>query len=115
MAHSIVHARSTVKRWGGQPEDYLAIHDWFDASKSMMADHRHRALRHHTEGIFMAETIFGRSIINSDGREVPVRYVGEQHVKEDLGFIPSMQDWFQCITPAPWMRRAGPVAVEVQL
>jgi hypothetical protein len=25
--------------------------------------------------------------------QVPVRYVGEQHVKEDLGRIPTAQDW----------------------
>ena len=34
---------------------------------------------------------------------VPVRWIGEQHVKEDCGFIPSMQDWFQHIKPQRWM------------
>ncbi len=28
----------------------------------IVADFRHRALRHHAEGIFMAETIFGSTI-----------------------------------------------------
>jgi hypothetical protein len=84
MAHPYHHAISSVKKWGGQVEDYLPIHDWFDESKSHMADFRHRALRHHSEGIFMAEKIFGHTITNSDGREVMVRYIGEQHVQEDL-------------------------------
>lgn len=30
----------------------------------------------------MAEKIFGHAIVNSDGRSVPVRYIGEQHVRE---------------------------------
>jgi hypothetical protein len=56
------------------------------------------------EGIYMAERIFGTTILNSDGKAVPVRYIGEQHVKEDLGRIPSFQDWIQELpTRAPWM------------
>jgi hypothetical protein len=73
-----------------------------------MADFRHRALRHHSEGIFLLEKIFGKTITNSDGRVVPVRYVGEQHVKEDLGLIPTMADWFECIKPEhSWMFGRG--------
>ena len=34
---------------------------------------------------------------------VPVRYVGEQHVKEDLGRIPTAQDWLMQIKPQRWM------------
>jgi hypothetical protein len=41
----------------------------------------------------MAEKIFGHFIVNSEGREVPMRYIGEQHVREDLGRILSFQDW----------------------
>ena len=37
----------------------------------------------------MAETIFGQTLTLSTGRIIPTRWVGEQHVKEDLGFIPS--------------------------
>jgi hypothetical protein len=103
MANPYHHAVSSSKRWGGTPDDYQAIHDWFDESKMMMADFRHRALRHHAEGIFMCERIFGHTITISTGRVVPVRWIGEQHVKEDLGFIPSMQDWFKHIQPKRWM------------
>jgi hypothetical protein len=42
-------------------------------------------------GIFLAEKLFGIAIVNSDGKQVPVRYVGEQHVREDLGRIPTAQ------------------------
>lgn len=60
-------------------------------------------MRHHAEGIFMCERFFGVTITNSDGKQVPVRYIGEQHVKEDLGRIPTVQDWFSCIQREPWM------------
>lgn len=103
MAHPYHHSLSSVKKWGGKVEDYLHIHDWFDESKAHMADVRHRALRHHSEGIFVAEKLFGHTITNSDGREVMVRYIGEQHVQEDLGRIPSINDWFRQIKPQSWM------------
>jgi hypothetical protein len=98
-----MHAESSARRFGGTAEDYLPIHHWFDESKSFVTDFRHRALRHHAEGIFLAERIFGITITNSDGRRVPVRYLGEQHVKEDLGRIPTAQDWLSQIKPARWM------------
>lgn len=103
MSHPYHHAASSVKKWGGEIEDYLEIHNWFDASKAHLADFRHRALRHHSEGIFMAETIFGTTITNSAGRVVPVRTIGEQHVREDLGRIPSLSDWLMTIKAEPWM------------
>jgi hypothetical protein len=71
MAHPYHHSLSSVRKWGGTVEDYLAIHSWFDASKEIIADFRHRALRHHAEGIFMAETIFGPTITLSSGRVIP--------------------------------------------
>ena len=54
----------------------------------------------------MAETIFGPTLNLSTGRIIPTRWVGEQHVKEDLGFIPSFADWVKAIRPEPWMGRA---------
>jgi hypothetical protein len=55
------------------------------------------------EGIFLAEKLFGVAVVNSDGNQVPVRYVGEQHVREDLGRIPTAQDWLLQIKPQRWM------------
>jgi hypothetical protein len=105
MAHPYHHALSSVKKWGGTVEDTLEVHAWLDQSKEITADFRHRALRHHAEGIFMAETIFGPTLTLSTGRIIPTRWVGEQHVKEDLGFIPSFADWVKAIRPEPWMGR----------
>jgi len=106
MAHPYHHARSSVKRWGGTVEDYLPLHEWFDASKQILADFRHRALRHHAEGIFMLEALFGRTITLSTGKVIPTRWVGEQHVQEDLGRIPSFAEWALAIRPERWMAKA---------
>ena len=105
MAHSYHHAVSSARRWGGTPEDTIAIHTWFDRSKEIVADFRHRALRHHAEGIFLAEQLFGVTVTLSTGRDVPVRLIGEQYVLEDLDRIPSFADWVRAIRPEPWMGR----------
>lgn len=105
MSHPYHHSLSSVKKWGGEVDDYLPIHHWFDESKAHFADFRHRALRHHSEGIFECEQRFGLTITLSTGVTIPTRWVGEQHVKEDLGRIPSIQDWFSNIAPQPWMGR----------
>jgi hypothetical protein len=40
----------------------------------------------------------------SDGRQVPIRLIGEQHVKEDCGGrIPTPQDWLDGLAMASWM------------
>lgn len=114
MAHPYHHAISSQKKWGGTVEDYLEIHAWFDGSKAIIADFRHRALRHHAEGIFMAETIFGSTITLSSGRIIPTRWIGEQHVTEDLGFIPSFADWARAIQPLPWMGRSQKIEIPVE-
>ncbi len=106
MAHPYHHALSSVKKWGGTAEDFLPLHSWFDESKMISSDFRHRALRHHAEGIFMAERFFGHVMTISTGRVIPVRLIGEQHVREDLGFIPGFADWIKAIRPEPWMGRA---------
>ena len=112
MAHPYHHALSSVAKWGGEPQDYLFLHSWFDESKMIIADFRHRALRHHAEGIFMAERLFGQTLSLSTGRVVPLRWIGEQHVREDLGRIPSFADWARAIRPEPWMGRATTLGID---
>lgn len=103
----LTHANASVKRYGGVPEDYLHIHDWFDATKSAYADTKHRAVLHHTYGIFIAEQVFGHSFINSAGKTVHVRNVAEDHVMEDCGFIPTLENWLGEMPVKPWMRGHG--------
>ena len=105
MATAYHHSLASVRRWGGTVEDFMPLHEWLDDSKRYMGDFRHRALRHHAEGIFALEERFGRTITLSTGEVVPTRLVGEQHVTEDVGFIPSLSDWLIHIAPQPWMNR----------
>jgi hypothetical protein len=50
--------------------------------------------------------VFGNCITNSDGKKIPVRLIGEQHVREDCGGrIPSVEDWVEHISPKAWMSR----------
>src|ERR1700693_2094052 len=112
MAHPLKHAESSARKFGGRAEDYLQIHNWFDESKAFFSDYRHRALRHHAEGIFMAERLFGTTLTLSTGKIIPTRWIGEQHVREDLGRIPSFADWVRAIRPEPWMGRATTLGLE---
>ncbi len=56
----------------------------------------------------MLECFFGITIAVT-GRIVLVRLIGEQHVLEDLGFLPSFADWVHCIRSEPWMGRVQPI------
>lgn len=38
------HARISVKRWGGSPDDYYPIQDFIDSTKELCSDNRHRIL-----------------------------------------------------------------------
>lgn len=106
MSKPYIHALSSVREWGGVPEDYLPIHDLLDSSKGCIADSRHRALTHNTWFLsVILEKVFGHNITNSDGKKVSVRDIGERHVLEDYSqrFIPSAQDFLETIEWEPWM------------
>ncbi len=107
MSHPLHHAISSVKKYGGTIEDYLPIHNWFDETKAHYPDMRHRSLRHHAEGIFWAEQQFGTYIVNSDGKMTPTRFIGEQHVMEDLGWIPTIKDYLDKMEVTGWMYKPG--------
>lgn len=98
-----LHANVSVKKWGGKPEDYLPIHDWFDQSKAHFPDMRHRVLLHSSFGIYLCEQVFGTHIINSDGSIIQVRDVGEQHVIDDMGYIPTVADYLNEMPMYSWL------------
>ena len=103
MAHPFHHAESSARKYGGVADDYQPIHDWFDCSKAHLALPSHRVIRHHTQGIFEAEYEFGLTIQNSAGRDVPVRWIGEQHVREDCRRFPTVADWLKHLPIETWM------------
>jgi hypothetical protein len=114
-----LHAKNSVKHFGGRLEDYISIHEFIDSSKSCHADMRHRAVLHSAFGIYVTERVFARKardpygnecllpFQNSDGVLVHVRDVAERHVLEDLGKIPSLSDYLNHMELAQWI--GGPV------
>jgi hypothetical protein len=99
------HAESSAKKYGGEPLNYIELHEWFDCTKAHTGNWTHRALRHHAAGIQESIAVFGHVIVNSSGRAVPTKLLAEQHVTEDCGFIPTIQDWLAPLKthPEPWM------------
>ncbi|MEU0558905.1 hypothetical protein [Dactylosporangium sp. NPDC006015] len=104
------HAVSAARKWGGTPEDYIEIEEFIDSSKKLIGDVRHRSLYHHTEGVWLCQRIFGRTIEVSRSTggtiQVPVRLIAERHVLEDLGWLPSPADYIAGMPIAPWMSGA---------
>jgi len=104
MSHPFYHAKSSARKFGGQPEDYIALHEWFDQTKAHLPDARHRSVLHSSFGIYLAQQVFGEVILRkSDGKPVPTRMLGEQHVLEDMGMIPTLQDWLKELPLRSWM------------
>jgi hypothetical protein len=107
VANSYIHAQASARHFGGTPEDYIAIHEFIDSSKKSIADPRHRSMYHNTQGPWLVQEIFGRyiTITGKDGKEkrVPTREVAENHIVEDLGWIPSPADWLSCMECKVWM------------
>ena len=109
MAKPITHAISSAKTFGGEPEDYIDIHDFMDSSKGVVGDNRHRVLTHNAWFIGPngpLEKAFGKTVENSEGSQFPVREVGEQHILEDFKgkFIPTVQDYIQAMDIEDWMQ-----------
>lgn len=96
------HACISAKKYGGEPEEYQKFHDWMDSTKAHIADVRHRCLLHNSYGCFLGEQVFGINFKNSLGRLVSVRDILEQHVMDDLGFIPSIADYFKSFQTQDW-------------
>lgn len=98
-----LHAKNSANRHGGVPEDYQDIHDFIDSSKIAVPDMRHRTMLHNAWGCYLVERVFGVTRINSEGRKYSTRDVAEEHVVEDLGFIPTLEHYLKNMTLQPWM------------
>lgn len=100
------HAQSAARKWGGSPDDYIAIEEFLDSSKQVIGDVRHRSMYHHTTGVWLCQEIFGRTITVTREHgivQVPVRLIAERHVLEDLGWLPSPADYINGMPIKPWM------------
>jgi hypothetical protein len=118
MSKPYIHAQISAKRFGGKPEDYIELHNFMDCSKGAFPSNVHRALTHNSWFIMeVGERIkFSNSnpptgdnkfvtIKNSNGKNISVRDIFEQHVLDDFGnrFIPTAQDYLENIEYKEWM------------
>ena len=99
----MLHALTSAKKFGGSPEDYMKIHDFIDQTKAHVPDLRHRAILHNSFGIYLVEQVFGHTFVNSEGLAVQTRDVAEEHVLQDLGFIPTLQDYLKHLPMLTWL------------
>lgn len=98
-----LHGRMHAKKYGGVPDDYADIDDFIDSSKAAFPDFRHRAILHSAFGCFLVERMFGRERTNSAGISYSPRDVAEDHIIQDLGFIPTVERYLENMTPQQWM------------
>ena len=101
-----LHANISAKKYGGTPDDYMDIHEFIDSSKIALADVRHRALLHSAWGVYLVARIFGDTRINSQGKTYSTRDIAEEHIQQDLGFIPTAEHWLKNMQLEPWMSGA---------
>ena len=106
MANPLIHSKSSVKRWGGKVEDYLAIHELIDSPKVLMNNQSSRCLTHNTWFAYhIIPKIYGYNIINSDGKRVDTIDIAMLHIAEDfrMKFVPTAQDYLQHLQVQAWM------------
>jgi hypothetical protein len=105
MANPLIHSKSSVKRWGGKIEDYIAIHELIDSPKMTMNNNSARCLTHNTWFAYhIVPKIFGYNITNSNGKSVDVVDIAMLHIAEDfrMKFVPTPQDYLQHLVVQDW-------------
>lgn len=99
-------ALDSSRRFGGEPGDYLPLHQWFLATRLWADDQDHLVFRHHAFGVFEAEARFGPVIARAGGGHMPTRVVAERHVHQVLGRIPPASDFLRRLKGDRWMLQA---------
>ncbi len=108
MAVRSTYKTTGAQRFGGAAGDYLPLHVWFLSTGAWFdfKDPRHLAMRHHSFGIFEAETRFGVVLKPPNCPPVPTRIVAERHVRAVLGRVPAASDFLLRVKGALWMAAA---------
>ena len=91
------HAKLSASRRGGTPEDYYAVHAFFDTTKELCSDNRHRIL-HNLWGIRrVVIPLFGPMIGGAHTKDV----CEMDHVMADFSgkYLPTLADFTGAIAP----------------
>jgi hypothetical protein len=107
------HAKGTEVRHGGTWLDYIKVHSFIDSSKATFATTAHRALLHNQLGLELAVRIHGPVITNSDGVALDTRQIVIEHLEEDVGMVPTLDQWLAGI-PEEKVRRVRLLPREIQ-
>src|SRR5690348_11241052 len=112
MAHPLYHARSSAHQFGGEAYDYLPLHQFFDQTKMCVPSNIHRLILHHTFGIKLCLEIYGPALCRaSDGVSVETEIIAQQHITEDFGLLPTLQE---CLRTHPLYAGSQKLPVHVE-
>jgi hypothetical protein len=106
MANALIHAQSSVKRWGGKVEEYLPIHEIIDSPKACMNNNSARLITHNVWFCYhIIPKIFGYNLINSSGKRVDTIDIAMLHVSEDFRnrFVPTLEDYLKHLELPAWI------------
>jgi hypothetical protein len=92
-----LHAQISAKIFGGHWKETLPIHDMLDSSKAAHPTMRHRAVFHSDLGVTIAQSIFAPSKCSPMSGVADVGSVAIQHIEDDLGRVPTIAEWAQCL------------------
>lgn len=93
------HSLLSASNFGGDPEDYLTIHEFLDSTKAHEPTWKHRSILHNGFGMILCEKIFGAYITNSDGVRISTREIARRHIIEDCnGIVPTVRDWLKALS-----------------
>ena len=96
------HSNLSAHRRGGAAEDYYALHAFFDTTKELCSDNRHRIL-HNLWGVRrVVIPLFGTQLSLADGTRVATKDVCEaDHVLADFAgkYLPTLSDFAGAIAP----------------
>jgi hypothetical protein len=102
------HARITAHRYGGEWQDWIAIHDWIDRGKAIFPSVQHRMFLHSDFGEWLAVGIHGDAIGAEDGTVISTRDLFRDHQVEDLGRVVTLAEWLREVDTDFWTRRRKP-------
>ncbi len=99
------HAEITAHRYGGDWQDWIAIHNWIDRSKAIWPSMQHRIFLHSDFGEWLAVKIHGEAVSSKSGGAISARNLFRDHQVEDLGRVVTLSEWLREVDAAYWTRR----------
>lgn len=94
---------AAAERFGGEPEAYKAVFDWFRRPGVLSRHDLAPAVLGNAFGIMLSERLFGPVIETAPSRFLPTRDAGEAWVIGQFGQIPTLGQVLAAMKTANWM------------